>query len=301
MRLVRASWLTALVVIIVAVAVPALRHQFRLSVPGLLPGQQTVGGSCSTTTAALKPYQERAAAFVEGQYPNDPEMLMAAGVLAEDIDLLKRAAEAGNTPVTWAAYVEFPMKDDPAFERVGSSGVNPADAEAVAQEEKRIAESGLPDRLTPEQARPILSALRSWQRPTPRTPCRLRSKQAISTASTKMRTPSSPGFRPAECRSSPPTASIAPKPSSAFSWQWACPDQRLSSTRADPWYFRATIVFGTTPALPSTKAASPPCGAILSPPSPGGRASPTSGPPHAGLDRLHDRLPRGRCHRGHRG
>lgn len=167
MRLVRASWLTALAAIILAIAVPALRHQFRLSVPGFLPIQQTVGGSCSATTAALEPYQERAAAFVEERHPDDPEMVMAAGLLTGDTDLLKRAAETGNTPVAWAAYVEFLMKDGPAFERIGSSGVNPADAEAVAEEEKRLAESGLPDRLTPEQAEPILSALRSWQEADP--------------------------------------------------------------------------------------------------------------------------------------
>jgi len=163
MRLVRASWLMVLAVIIVTAAVPALRHLPRIGLYALVPGKDIVQQPDAPLRAMLKPYQERAAAFVEEQYPNDAEMLLAAGVVTDDADLLRRAAETGNTPVAWAAYVEFLMKDGPPFERIGSSGVNPADAEAVAQEQKRIAESGHPDRLTPEQAEPILAALRSWQ------------------------------------------------------------------------------------------------------------------------------------------
>ena len=163
MRLVRASWLIVLAVIIVTAAVPALRHLPRIGLYALVPGKDIVQQLDAPLRAMLKPYQGSAAAFVEKRYPNDPEMLMAAGMLTEDTDHLKRAAETANTPVTWAAYGERLMQIVPTFQRIGSSGVNPADAEAVAQEQKRIAESGHPDRLTPEQAEPVLAALRSWQ------------------------------------------------------------------------------------------------------------------------------------------
>ena len=163
MRLVRVSWLIVLAVIIVTAVVPALRRQPRIGLYALVPGRDIVQQPDALIRSMLKPYQERAAAFVEEHYPNDNDMLMAAGVLTEDIDLLQRAAETANTPVTWAAYGERLMQIVPTFQRIGSSGVNPADAEAVAQEEKRIAESSIPDRLTPEQAEPILAALRSWQ------------------------------------------------------------------------------------------------------------------------------------------
>jgi len=167
MRLVRASWLIVLAVIIVTAAVPALRRLPRIGLYALVPGKDIVQQPDAPIRAMLKPYQERAAAFVEERYPNDPEMLLAAGVITEDADLLKRAAETANTPLAWAAYLERLAENAPAFERIGSSGVNPADAAAVAQEEKRIAESGLPDRLTPEQAEPVLSMLRRWQEADP--------------------------------------------------------------------------------------------------------------------------------------
>jgi hypothetical protein len=145
MRLVRPSWLIVVAVIIITAAIPALRQQ-------LLLGRKM-----------LKAYQEDVVAFVEKRYPNDGEMLMAAGVLREDTDILKRAAETGNTPVAWAAYVERLMKDGPAFQRIGNCGVDPANTEGIREEEKRLAQSGIPDKLTPQQAEPLLSALRSWQ------------------------------------------------------------------------------------------------------------------------------------------
>jgi len=163
MRLVRISWLIVLAVIIITAVVPALRRQPRIGLYALVPGKDIVQQPDAPLRAMLKPYQERATAFVEEQYPNDPKMLMAAGMLTEDTDLLKHAAETADTPVTWAAYGERLMQIAPSFNRIGSSGVNPADAAAVAQEQKRIAESGFPDRLTPQQADPILAALRSWQ------------------------------------------------------------------------------------------------------------------------------------------
>ncbi|MFB3880325.1 MAG: hypothetical protein ACE149_03630 [Armatimonadota bacterium] len=169
MKLVRASWFVVLVVLAVTLVVPVLRQQLRIGLEELKPKNVRELGEYPPDIPGplLKAYQHRALAFVEKTYPNDAEMLMAAGVLADNEQALKRAAETGKDPVAWAAYGEKLMQTVPAFERIGSSGVDPADAEAVKEEEERIAESGQPDRLTPEQADPYLAALRSWQEADP--------------------------------------------------------------------------------------------------------------------------------------
>jgi hypothetical protein len=161
----RLSWFVLLVVAAATLAVPALRQQLRLGLSDMRPStlRQIEQNPEAAADPLLKPYRERAVGFVNQRYANDPEMLMAAAVLAQDDDLLKRAAAMGKSPVAWAAYVERLMQTAPGFARIGSSGVDPADAAAVRDEEQRIAESGEPTKLTPEQAEPVLSALRSWQ------------------------------------------------------------------------------------------------------------------------------------------
>jgi len=169
MKLVRASWLVVLVVLVATLVVPVLRQQLRIGLEELRPAnvRQMEENPAEATTRLLKPYQQRAVSFVEKTYPNDAEMLMAAGVLADNEETLKRAAGMGKSPVAWAAYGEKLMQTVPTFHRIGGSGVDPADAEAVREEEKRIAEEGEPTKLTPEQAEPYLSALRSWQEADP--------------------------------------------------------------------------------------------------------------------------------------
>ncbi len=121
----------------------------------------------------IRPYCDRAVAFVEQHHPADPDMMLAAGVLAEDFSLLEAAAEATDDPVAWAAYCELlesygpGLICGPGFERVGGSGVDPADPAAVEREKRRIAESGIPTKLTPQQVEPNLRALRAWQEADP--------------------------------------------------------------------------------------------------------------------------------------
>ena len=169
MRLARASWFVVLAAIVVTLLVPVLRQQLHFGLADLVPGnvRQTEEDPTAAAARLLKPYRERAIAFVNQRYASDQEMLMAAAVLTENTGLLKRAAEMGKNPVAWAAYGERLMQTAPGFARIGSSGVDPADAEAVKEEEARIAESGQPAKLTPEQAEPVLSALRSWQEADP--------------------------------------------------------------------------------------------------------------------------------------
>jgi len=169
MRLARASWFVVLAAIVVTLLVPVLRQQLHFGLADLVPGnvRQTEEDPTAAAARLLKPYRQRAVAFVNQRYATDPEMLMAAAVLTENTDLFKRAAEMGKNPVAWAAYGERLMQTAPQFERIGSSGVDPADAETVKEEEARIADSGQPAKLTPEQAEPVLSALRSWQEADP--------------------------------------------------------------------------------------------------------------------------------------
>ena len=169
MKLVRASWFVVLVVLVATLVVPVLRQQLRIGLEELRPAnvRQMEENPAEATTRLLNPYQQRAIAFVDKTYSKDAEMLMAAGVLVDNAETLKRAAGMGKSPVVWAAYGEKLMQTVPTFHRIGGSGVDPADAEAIREEEKRIAEEGQPTKLTPEQAEPYLSALRSWQEADP--------------------------------------------------------------------------------------------------------------------------------------
>jgi hypothetical protein len=170
---VRAAWLILIVAIAVVAAVSPLRQQVLLQWAMLsqLPRRQPPDVSEQPFGSALRllaPYQDRCVAFVTQHYPSDPEMLLAAGSLSGDKELLRRAAEGSRTPAAWAAYVDALLQTEPRFERVGASGVDPADSNAVAQEEQRIAESRSPTRLSPEEAAPGLRALDAWHAADPK-------------------------------------------------------------------------------------------------------------------------------------
>jgi hypothetical protein len=115
----------------------------------------------------LRPYAGRAAAFVRERHPDDPEMLMAAGMLTRDMEdalaLLKEAAERSSGGATWAAYAGLVLETEPAYARPANWGVDPADAELLAGMKQQIAEAGLPDRLSPDDVAPVMEVLRRWQ------------------------------------------------------------------------------------------------------------------------------------------
>jgi hypothetical protein len=117
-----------------------------------------------------KKYRVPAPAFVRAHYPNDPEMLMAAGLFAMDdktgLDLLRQAAEKGNAPVYWAAYVARLARSLPEYRRLGNTGADPNDSKETIQ--KYMRDRPGPDRLTPAQAVPILQALTAWQQADPK-------------------------------------------------------------------------------------------------------------------------------------
>jgi len=170
---VRSAWLILIVVIAVVAVVSPLRQQVGLQWAMLsqLPRRQSPGVSeqpFGSATILLVPYQDRCVGFVTRHYPNDSEMLLAAGALADDRALLERAAEGSKTPAAWAAYVDALLQTEPRFERVGAAGVDPADSHAVAQEEQRIAESRSPTRLSPQEAAPGLRALDAWHAADPK-------------------------------------------------------------------------------------------------------------------------------------
>jgi len=116
-------------------------------------------------------YAERAPAFVRERYPDDPEMLIAAGMLTRDLNqaqvLLKSAVEDSGSGAAWAAYAQAVMESGPAYYRLAVWGVDPTDSEAVAEAEREVAESGIPGNLTSEEAEPVLDVLRQWQKVEP--------------------------------------------------------------------------------------------------------------------------------------
>jgi hypothetical protein len=129
-----------------------------------------------------------AAEFVEQKYPNDPEMLTAAGVYvaastdlferkrrpptldstpkgraaAKAISLLRQANETGGGPTAWAAYSGI-LVAQATCDRLGAAGVDPEDTEAIAEVEQEIAADVGEHEMTAEHAEPILEALHSWQ------------------------------------------------------------------------------------------------------------------------------------------
>ena len=119
----------------------------------------------------LRWYAGRAAAFVEERYPDDPEMLIAAGMLTRDLNqarrLLKSALEKSGSGAAWAAYAEAVMESGPAYYRLAIWAVDPANPEAVAEAKREIAGSGIPGKLTPEEAEPVLDVLRQWRKAEP--------------------------------------------------------------------------------------------------------------------------------------
>ena len=122
-------------------------------------------------TEPLRWYAGRAAAFVQERYPDDPEMLIAAGMLTRDLKearrLLKSAVEKSGSGAAWSAYAEAVIESGPAYCRLANWAVDPTDPEAVAEAKREIAESGVPGELTPEEAEPVLEVLRQWEQAEP--------------------------------------------------------------------------------------------------------------------------------------
>jgi hypothetical protein len=129
------------------------------------------GEEQSPEQKAVAPYRGRAAEFVRVHYPKDADMLMAAGLLTTDpktsLVLLKEAATANGSNAAWAAYVIRLAEEGPEFHRPGESGIDPADPRQVAEEARMSPEMHLPDRLSEQEAAPILAAIRDWERADP--------------------------------------------------------------------------------------------------------------------------------------
>ena len=119
----------------------------------------------------LSKYAERAPSFVQERYPGDPEMLIAAGLLTGNLHearrLLKSAAEKSGSGAAWAGYAQVVMETGPAYDRLATWAADPAEPEAVAEAEREMAESGVPGRLSREEAGPILEVLAKWRKVEP--------------------------------------------------------------------------------------------------------------------------------------
>ena len=182
------AWAVVLAVALAVAVVPPLREEavtqwHLLPLPGA-PSRLLWGPQKQSRALA-----DAAADFVATHHPDDPEMLLGAAAVAwfedELLDgasrggesraerdestraLLRRAAEAGGRPAAWAAYANA-LIDDIEFARLGMEGVDPEDAEAVAEARKLLADEELPERIGEETARAALEGLRGWQDADPR-------------------------------------------------------------------------------------------------------------------------------------
>jgi len=134
------------------------------------------GGGNLVFEERVAPYRASAPTFVAEHYPNYPQMLLGAAVLARDAavreSLLKKAMARGGGPMALACYVWYLTKIGPHYEREPDIASDPEKLE----EAKRIRASfppemhgrpHLPDRLPADAVAPILAAIREWQRADP--------------------------------------------------------------------------------------------------------------------------------------
>ncbi len=119
----------------------------------------------------LRSYAERAPQFVREQYPDDPEMLMAAGLLTTNYDtgvaLMKEALEKDGGGAAWAAYAGLLAARLPDYQRLGLWVVDPADPEAVARVEGIISKQPAPRKLAAAEVAEIMEVARHWAKEEP--------------------------------------------------------------------------------------------------------------------------------------
>ena len=119
----------------------------------------------------LAPYRQRAVEFVKRHHPRDPEMLMAAGLLTQDEaaarKMLGQAAQESQSPAAWAAYSNKLIRTGPSFAREAGIADDPESPDLARQVEEFRRQPHVLDRLTAEEAAPVLEAVRHWQQVDP--------------------------------------------------------------------------------------------------------------------------------------
>jgi len=177
-------WATALGAALVLLAVgfvpySATDSQARMA-SALAAAQAAAASKAEVTTAheeqspmdkMLEPYRRRAAEFVQAKYPDDAEMLMAAGLLAEEarsgLTLLKKSVALRSDPAAWAAYLRRLMEAGPRWSRPAQMGGDPADPQWSEHWRQMQEQSKLPDRVSPAQAASVLNAAHAWRQVEP--------------------------------------------------------------------------------------------------------------------------------------
>ena len=183
---VRPAWLILIAVVAITAAVPALRDQARLQWEGrrwgrwvaLMEDDFRLGQRVTLSPDNLGDvwlsqfitiYGAKHLRFAKQYDGSDPEILLAAGSRLAGSDesdtglsLLTRATEADGGPATWAVY-SAALLEDVEYHRLGTCGADPKDPAAIAETEEWIAAEGYSRELNPEQAQPIVDALRGWQ------------------------------------------------------------------------------------------------------------------------------------------
>ncbi len=174
MKRLRVSWLVVIVVAGLTLMVPALRDQLQLGLASLVHRSAAwplepfaLGMWEGHLWDELGERRDLAAEFVSRQYPDDADMLAAAGMLTADVDRLREAAQKADSPAAWAAYVGVLSEEVPRAARIGCWRPDPEDEEEMAEAEQHFASVPQSDRLTPENSRAMIEALRAWQKVDP--------------------------------------------------------------------------------------------------------------------------------------
>ncbi len=80
---------------------------------------------------------------------------------------MQRAAQTGNAPAAWAAYVEALGVGGKVSHRLGSAGFDPEDQEAITAWREWLAGPTGPEPPSADEGAELLAALRGWQRSDP--------------------------------------------------------------------------------------------------------------------------------------
>jgi len=132
-------------------------------------------GVMSDPQMDLAVYPPRVVEFVQRNYPGDPEMLMAAGLLAPEaeagLELLRQALRLDPRPVVWAAYVQKLTTTGPKYLRPALVPGDPEEADfavRVKQFREQPEFAKAPEALSEKAVAPILEGIQGWQKVEPR-------------------------------------------------------------------------------------------------------------------------------------
>ncbi|MBN1459162.1 MAG: hypothetical protein JXA57_06470 [Armatimonadetes bacterium] len=167
MSLSRPAWLLVVVVGLTTALVSPLRDQARLQFIMLpRPGDAQREPARDPIVGWLAASSETALDFARAR-PEDPELVLAAALIASDrdaaVDALREVTSSDGHATAWAAYLDVLLEQTPLYYREEMAGIHPENTQGLASARRLIKEHSLCTVLPADQATPIVAAAQQWQ------------------------------------------------------------------------------------------------------------------------------------------